>query len=106
MLRSTQEKNQLVRKFEEIAPFLKGVKKFGWTVPECDRDPVYHIHPDTSDPGKLAFKSLTVNVKTGWYGEYIYRDERGVHRVREGIAQIKDEWSDYCYRSNCVCKDK
>ena len=106
MLRSSQEKKQLVRKFEEIVPMLKNLQTFGWIAPECDADPVYRVIPSDYDLQKATFRGIEVNVKTGWHSEYMYRDDRGVHRVREGIVPIKNEWSDYCYRSNCICKDK
>lgn len=102
MLRAEQEKEQLVRKFEEIVPFLKNVNNFGWFVPECDKDPVYEIFPDTSEPNKVPFKRLTVNIKTGWHSEFVYRDELGVHRIKEGVSEIANDWRDICYKSCCT----
>ena len=101
MLRSRQETEQLVRKFEEILPFLKTQKNFGWLVPQCDRDPVYTIYPDYVDPNNIAFKKVTVNIQTGWHSEFIYRNDKGVHRVNEGTVQIQNDWQDVCYKSCC-----
>lgn len=106
MLRDRQEKEQLVRKFEEVLPILKNLDNFGWLIPECMADPVYHVYPDTSRPAEVAFRPFVVNVKTGWHSEVIYRDKNGTHRIPEGVTPIKDEWSDLCYRSNCVCKGR
>lgn len=106
MNRDRQEKDQLVRKFEEILPFLKNVNNFGWYIPTCDADPVYKVYPAEFGVESRAFKPFTVNVKTGWHSEVIYRDNRGVHRIREGVTPVNTkEWSDFCWRSNCTCKN-
>jgi hypothetical protein len=101
MMRSRQEKEQLVRKFEEIVPFLKTQDNFGWIIPpKCD--PVFHIHPIYDDPSKLAFKNMTINVKTGWHSEFIYRDSKGVHREPEGITPVDErEWVCDEYKFPC-----
>lgn len=105
MLRDRQEKEQLVRKFEEFFPFLKSVNNFGWVIPKCDADPEYRLFPDTSSPHQVTFRPVTVNLKTGWHSEFVYYDD-GAHRVAEGIADVDtSDWSDYCYISNCTCKD-
>lgn len=102
--RSRQQKEQLVRKFEEILPFLKNYDKFGWIIPECDADPVYKILPDISDPANIPFKEFTVNVQTGWHSGGVYRVGDSVHKIDEDVTPIRDEWSSYCYKSHCVCK--
>ena len=102
MLRSTQEKEQLVRKFEEIVPFLKTQNAWGWYVPaKCD--PVFVIYPDVSDPSNIAFKKIVINVKTGWHSEFIYRDADGVVRkVEEGITPVNEkEWVCDDYKFPC-----
>lgn len=101
MLRDRQEKEQLVRKFEEIVPILKNYDNFGWYVPSCDKDPVYKIYPDWFTTPSAPFKIFAVNVKTGWHSEIVYRDELGIHRIKEGITPISDDWRDTCYKSCC-----
>ena len=101
MLRSRQEREQLVRKFEDILPFIKTLQNFGWVKQsDCDKDPLYRLYP--SEFAEWQFRPVNVNAKNGWHGEFIYRDEKGTHRVREGITPIKDEWSDYCYKRCCT----
>jgi hypothetical protein len=104
MNRDTIEKEQVARKIGEIVPFINTLKNFGWVIPECDADPVYEVYPDVSDPGNVPFKSFKVNLQTGWHSEVIYRDDKGTHRLKEGVTPVKDEWSDFCWRSDCVCK--
>lgn len=105
MNRDRQEAEALVRKMEEILPPLKKYSNFGWIVPECMGDPVYEVYPDFSDMSKgVPFKHVTINVQNGWHSEFVYHDENGVHRIKEGVTPVKDEWSTYCYRSNCICK--
>lgn len=103
MNRDRIEKEQLARKMGEILPFLNDLENFGWFIPECDADPVFRVVPSNCEP-ESPFKPFTVNVQTGWHSEVIYRDKVGVHRIKEGVTPVKDEWSNHCWRSNCVCR--
>lgn len=106
MNRDLQQKEQLVRKFEEVLPFLKRVNRLGWIEPTCMADPVYEVFPDDTQLDTLQFEPFVINVKTGWHSEVVYRDNIGVHRIKAGTVDIKNEWSDYCYKANCICKEE
>lgn len=91
MNRDRQQKEQLVRRFEEIAPFLKNLQNFGWEIPPRN-NPVYKLYADVSDPASSAFKPFWINIKTGWHSDYIYRDEKGAHRVKAGFSAPPETW--------------
>lgn len=103
MNRDRIEKEQVARKIGEIVPFMKTVNRFAWVEPDCMADPVYEVMPDTPDNVRAEFRPFHVNLQTGWHDDVIYRDEKGVHRMREGTTPVRDEWFNYCCRAGCVC---
>jgi hypothetical protein len=103
MNRGRQEKDQLVRKFEEILPFLSEFDSYGWVIPSCDADPVFTIYPAEHDPDKMYFTPVTINVQTGWHSAVSYRDNEGTRNLNEGITKVDSrEWSTRCAKSCCI----